>query len=240
MRADRRTEHVVRAVRDRATQSRIASSIAARSVRSPLVTGTTVAPSSFMRPTFGAWRSMSTAPMYTVHGRPTRAQAAADRDAVLAGAGLGDDALARRAASRAAPGRCALLILCAPVCARSSRLSQTSAPQRLRQRRRVRERASAGRPSSRSSRVELGLELRRVQDAARRRLRAARAPAPASRARSGRRTGRSGRARRDIARPARRPAVWPVDLRARWLSSHSTPAPPRARRPRTSRSCRRS
>ena len=30
-----------------------------------------------MRPTFGAWRSMSTAPMYTVHGSPTRAQAAA-------------------------------------------------------------------------------------------------------------------------------------------------------------------
>ena len=51
--------------------------MAARSVWSPLVTGTTVAPSNFMRPTFGAWRSMSTAPMYTVHGRPTRAQAAA-------------------------------------------------------------------------------------------------------------------------------------------------------------------
>jgi len=45
------------------TQSRSASSIAARSVWSPPVTGTTLAPSSRMRPTFGAWRSMSTAPM---------------------------------------------------------------------------------------------------------------------------------------------------------------------------------
>ncbi len=41
------------------------------------VTGTTVAPSSFMRPTFGACRSMSMAPMYTVQGNPSRAQAAA-------------------------------------------------------------------------------------------------------------------------------------------------------------------
>ena len=60
------------------TQSRSASSTAARSVWSPLVTGTTVAPSSFMRPTFGAWRSMSTEPIYTVQGMPSRAQAAAD------------------------------------------------------------------------------------------------------------------------------------------------------------------
>ena len=51
--------------------------MAARSVWSPLVTGTTVAPNNFMRPTFGAWRSMSTAPMYTVQGSPMRAQAAA-------------------------------------------------------------------------------------------------------------------------------------------------------------------
>ena len=35
------------------------------------------APSRRMRPTFGAWRSMSISPMYTVHGRPRRAQAAA-------------------------------------------------------------------------------------------------------------------------------------------------------------------
>ena len=66
--------------------------MAARSVWSPVVTGTTVAPNNFMRPTFGAWRSMSTAPMYTVHGRPTRAQAAARGDAVLPGARLRNDA----------------------------------------------------------------------------------------------------------------------------------------------------
>src|SRR6185437_3509561 len=65
--------------------------MAARSVRSPLVTGTTLVPSRRMRPTFGAWRCMSISPMYTVHGRPRRAQAAAG-DAVLARAGLGDDA----------------------------------------------------------------------------------------------------------------------------------------------------
>ena len=60
------------------TQSRIASSIAARSVRSPDFTGTTVAPKRRMRSTFGAWRATSISPMYTVHGSPTRAHAAAD------------------------------------------------------------------------------------------------------------------------------------------------------------------
>ena len=39
------------------------ATVAARSVRSPLVTGTTFAPSRRMRPTFGAWRSISTSPM---------------------------------------------------------------------------------------------------------------------------------------------------------------------------------
>src|SRR3989440_8052107 len=51
--------------------------MAARKVRSPLVTGTTSAPSRRMRPTLGAWRSMSIEPMYTVHGSPSRAHAAA-------------------------------------------------------------------------------------------------------------------------------------------------------------------
>jgi hypothetical protein len=60
------------------TQSRIASSIAERSVRSPDLTATTVAPNRRMRSTFGACRSTSISPMYTVHGKPTRAQAAAD------------------------------------------------------------------------------------------------------------------------------------------------------------------
>ncbi len=75
------------------TQSRIASSMAARSVRSPLVTGSTVAPSRRMRPTFGAWRSMSTSPMYTTQGSPTRAQAAAEATPCWPGTGLGHDAL---------------------------------------------------------------------------------------------------------------------------------------------------
>ena len=102
--------------------------MAARSVWSPLVTGTTVAPNNFMRPTFGAWRSMSTAPMYTVHGRPTRAQAAAVATPCWPAPVSATMRLApSRLASRAWPS--ALLILCAPVCARSSRLSHTSAPQ---------------------------------------------------------------------------------------------------------------
>jgi hypothetical protein len=49
---------------------------------------------------------------------------------MLSRAGFGDEALG----SQALRQQClptALLILCAPVCARSSRLSQTSAPQRL-------------------------------------------------------------------------------------------------------------
>src|SRR5947199_149765 len=37
----------------------------------------TLAPSSFMRKTLSAWRSMSSAPMYTSHGRPSSAHAVA-------------------------------------------------------------------------------------------------------------------------------------------------------------------
>jgi hypothetical protein len=47
-------------------------------VRSPDFTGTTVVPSLRIRSTFGACRATSISPMYTVHGRPTRAHAAAD------------------------------------------------------------------------------------------------------------------------------------------------------------------
>jgi hypothetical protein len=102
--------------------------MAARSVWSPLVTGTTVVPNNFMRPTFGACRSMSTEPMYTVHGRPTRAQAAAVATPCWpAPVSATMRFTPRRLASSACPS--ALLILCAPVCARSSRFSHTSAPQ---------------------------------------------------------------------------------------------------------------
>ena len=68
--------------------------------------------------------------------------------------------------------------------------------------------SAVGRPTQlRSSRVELRLEGAVGAGCSRRRLRAARAPAPASRARSGRRTGRSGRARRGMPRAASRRAA---------------------------------
>ena len=122
--------------------------MAARSVRSPLVTGTTVAPIRRMRPTLGDWRAMSTSPMYTTQGRPTRAQAAAVAtpcwpapvSAMMRVAPM-------RLASSAWPS--ALLILCAPVCARSSRLNHTSAPQRL-ERLRIGE-SAVGRPAQSAS-----------------------------------------------------------------------------------------
>ena len=45
------------------TQSRSASLMASLSVREPVVTGTTVAPSRFMRSTFGFCLRMSSVPM---------------------------------------------------------------------------------------------------------------------------------------------------------------------------------
>ena len=180
------------------TQSRSASSIAARSVRSPLVTGTTVAPSSRMRPTLGAWRSMSIAPMYTVQGSPSRAQAAALATPCCPAPVSATMRLApRRRASSACP--MALLILCAPVCARSSRLSHTFAPQRAE--RRAAKVSAVGRPTQlRQLRGELRLEVATRAGARARRARAARAPGSASPARSGRRRDRSGRAHRGSGR----------------------------------------
>ena len=49
------------------TQSRSASLTASFSVRLPVSTGRTRAPSSFMRKTLSAWRSTSSVPMYTSH-----------------------------------------------------------------------------------------------------------------------------------------------------------------------------
>ena len=146
------------------TQSRSASSIAARSVLSPPVTGTTSAPSSFMRPTFGACRSMSIEPMYTVHGMPSRAHAAAVATPCWPAPVSATMRFApRRLASSACP--IALLILCAPVCARSSRFSQTSAPQRRDSSRRERQRRRPADPGA-QLRVELGLERGIRQDVA--------------------------------------------------------------------------
>ena len=61
-------------------------------MREPDVTGTTVAPSSSMRKTLSSWRTVSTSPMKTVHSSPSRAAPGGGGDAVLARAGLGDDA----------------------------------------------------------------------------------------------------------------------------------------------------
>ena len=63
MRADDGAEDVVRRVSTLDIQSRMASLMASRSVREPLETGRTSAPSSFMLNTFGAWRRMSSSPM---------------------------------------------------------------------------------------------------------------------------------------------------------------------------------
>mmetsp|Transcript_90829 Transcript_90829/g.257171 ORF Transcript_90829/g.257171 Transcript_90829/m.257171 type:complete len:259 (+) Transcript_90829:819-1595(+) len=109
------------------TQSRIASLIASLRVFDPLSAGTTLAPSIFMRKTFNDWRSMSTLPMYTMHSRPSSAQAVAVAtpcwpapvSAMMRG-------LPMRFASSACPSE--LLILWAPVCASSSRLNQSCAP----------------------------------------------------------------------------------------------------------------
>ena len=161
MRADRGADAGSRCRVGSATQSRSASSIAARSVRSPLVTGTTSAPSSRMRPTFGACRSMSTAPMYTVHGRPKRAQAAALATPCWPAPVSATMRFApRRFASSAWP--IALLILCAPVCARSSRFSQILAPQRSDSRAREGERRGPADPGLQLAR-ELVLESVGVQ-----------------------------------------------------------------------------
>ena len=108
-----------------AAQSRSASFTASFSVFVPAVTGTTSVPSSFMRATLGACRRMSSSPMYTTHGRPRRAHAVALATPCWpAPVSAMMRSLPRRLAINAWPR--ALLILCAPVCARSSRLSQMS------------------------------------------------------------------------------------------------------------------
>ena len=62
VRAGRRADQVV-GVSTLATQSRIASFIASLSVREPVVTGTTVAPSIRIRATLSACRRVSSSPM---------------------------------------------------------------------------------------------------------------------------------------------------------------------------------
>ena len=103
------------------TQSRIASLTASLSVAVPEVTERTSAPSARIRRTFGPWRSMSSAPMYTTHGRSSSAQAVAVATPCWpAPVSAMTRVLPSRRVSSAWPS--ALLILCAPVWARSSRL----------------------------------------------------------------------------------------------------------------------
>jgi hypothetical protein len=64
-------------VRTLVTQSRSASFMESLSVREPDSTEMTFAPSMRMRPTLGACRATSTAPMYTSHGNPIIAAAVA-------------------------------------------------------------------------------------------------------------------------------------------------------------------
>ncbi len=54
-----------------------------------------------MRSTLGAWRAMSSAPMYTTHAQPEPRASGRRRDPVLPGTGLRDDAPLAQAAWRA-------------------------------------------------------------------------------------------------------------------------------------------
>ena len=70
--------------------------------------------------TFGSWRAMSTEPMYTTHSSPSNAAAVADATPCCpAPVSATTRFFPIRLTSKACPN--ALLILCAPVCARSSR-----------------------------------------------------------------------------------------------------------------------
>ncbi len=103
------------------TQPRIASFIASFSVREPLSTTSTRAPSSFMRKTLSDWRRTSSAPMKMVHSMPSIAHTVAVATPCWpAPVSANTLRLPIRFASN--PCAIALLILCAPVCARSSRL----------------------------------------------------------------------------------------------------------------------
>ena len=103
-----------------ATQSRIASFTASFNVWLPDVTASTSEPSKRMRKTFNSWRATSTAPMYTLHSRPSNAAAVADATPccpapVSATMRFLPIRLARRVCPRT------LLILWEPVWLRSSR-----------------------------------------------------------------------------------------------------------------------
>ena len=103
--------------------------MASFNVALPSLTAFTVAPSIFMRSTFGAWRSTSIAPMYTVHGMPkSAATVAVATPCIPAPVSAMRRFLPMRRASNAWP--IVLFTLCAPVWFRSSRLSRIRAPPR--------------------------------------------------------------------------------------------------------------
>ncbi len=104
-----------------AIQSRIASLMASRRVRDPLVTGRTSAPIVRMMKTFSFCRRTSSSPMYTTHGSPNRAQAVAVATPCCPAP---VSAMTRVLPIRRVRSACpmVLLILCAPVWFRSSRL----------------------------------------------------------------------------------------------------------------------
>jgi hypothetical protein len=138
-------------VRTFVTQSRIASLMASLSVLDPDSTATTSAPSSRIRSTFNRWRRMSSEPMYTTHSSPSSAHAVAVATPCCPAP---VSAMTRffpiSQVSSAWPR--ALLILCAPVWHRSSRLSQIRAPPRVDDSR-FASYSGVGRPTNRSSKA---------------------------------------------------------------------------------------
>ena len=114
-----------------------------------------------MRATFGAWRATSTAPMYTSQGSPRTAAAVAVATPCCPAP---VSAMMRVLPSFFASSTCprALLILCAPVWQRSSRLSQSSANGSVRSRSRRSARYKRRRPTDVAGehRAPLALELR--------------------------------------------------------------------------------
>ena len=114
------------------TQSRSDSLIASLSVRAPASTPThRRAPSRLHPKTFSAWRSHVLGAHVTWHSQAEERDDGGVRHAVLSGAGFGDHRRLPHPDARAAPGRRALLISWAPVCARSSRLRKTCAPPKV-------------------------------------------------------------------------------------------------------------
>src|SRR5690625_1098198 len=109
----------------------MASLSASLSVLEPASTLWTVAPKRFMRYTLTAWRCTSSAPMYTSHCMPSRAATVAVATPCWpAPVSAMTRFLPMACASSAWPT--VLLILCAPVWLRSSRLSTIFAPPTLR------------------------------------------------------------------------------------------------------------